>query len=67
MVARIPAWCVCGCHPWGAGAVNSPFTKLILDNPEKLAYIKERIPLGRLAEPEDIVGGCRRPVAADHI
>eukprot|EP00775_Hariotina_reticulata_P012363 gene12363-12498_t len=38
------------------GAVNSPFTKKILDNPEKLAYIKERIPLGRLAEPEDIVG-----------
>jgi NAD(P)-dependent dehydrogenase (short-subunit alcohol dehydrogenase family) len=26
------------------------------DNPQKLQYILDRIPLGRLAEPEDIVG-----------
>lgn len=38
------------------GAVNTPFTSTILDNPEKLRYMKERIPLGRLAEPEDIAG-----------
>lgn len=38
------------------GAVNTPFTTRVLDNPEKLAYILKRIPLGRLAEPEDIVG-----------
>jgi hypothetical protein len=28
----------------------------ILSNPEKLAYMKDRIPLKRLGEPEDIVG-----------
>jgi hypothetical protein len=28
----------------------------ILSNPEKLAYMKERIPLKRLGEPEDLVG-----------
>ncbi|KIZ03766.1 short-chain dehydrogenase/reductase SDR [Monoraphidium neglectum] len=38
------------------GAVNTPFTTRILDDPHKLSYILNRIPLGRLAEPEDIVG-----------
>ncbi|KAI8476783.1 MAG: short-chain dehydrogenase/reductase SDR [Monoraphidium minutum] len=38
------------------GAVNTPFTTRVLDDPAKLAYILQRIPLGRLAEPEDIVG-----------
>lgn len=38
------------------GAVNTPFTTRILDDPQKLAYILNRIPLGRLAEPEDVVG-----------
>ncbi|GBF89712.1 2-deoxy-D-gluconate 3-dehydrogenase [Raphidocelis subcapitata] len=38
------------------GATNTPFTTRILDNPQKLQYILDRIPLGRLAEPEDIVG-----------
>lgn len=38
------------------GATNSPFTKKILSNPDKVAYMLDRIPLSRLAEPEDIVG-----------
>ncbi|WIA14964.1 hypothetical protein OEZ85_001675 [Tetradesmus obliquus] len=38
------------------GASNTPFTKKILNTPEKVQYMKERIPLGRLAEPEDIAG-----------
>ncbi|KAF8060462.1 LENG8 [Scenedesmus sp. PABB004] len=38
------------------GATNTPFTTKVLDTPEKVAYIKSRIPLGRLAEPEDLVG-----------
>lgn len=32
----------------------------VLNNPEKVAYMKERIPLGRLGEPEDVVGRCTR-------
>lgn len=28
----------------------------VLNNPEKVTYMKERIPLGRLGEPEDVVG-----------
>ncbi len=39
-----------------AGAANTPFTRMVLNNPDKLAYILDRIPLKRLAEPEDIVG-----------
>lgn len=38
------------------GAVNTAFTRRILDNPTRLAYMLDRIPLGRLAEAEDIVG-----------
>lgn len=38
------------------GAINTPFTRAVLNNPEKVAYMKERIPLGRLGEPEDVVG-----------
>lgn len=39
-----------------AGLLCIPSSQQILDSPEKLEYMKERIPLGRLAEPEDIVG-----------
>jgi hypothetical protein len=28
----------------------------VLNNPDKVSYMKERIPLGRLGEPEDVVG-----------
>lgn len=38
------------------GATNSPFTAKVLSSPEKVQYMMERIPLARLAEPEDIVG-----------
>lgn len=38
------------------GAVNIPFAKPVLSSPEKLAYLKQRIPLGRLAETEEIAG-----------
>lgn len=38
------------------GAANTPFSMRILNNPEKVKYIIDRIPLKRLAEPEDFVG-----------
>ena len=39
------------------GPANTPFVTKVIENPEKLKYILERIPVGRLAEPEDLVGG----------
>ena len=32
------------------------FLQAVLDDPQKLAYMKDRIPLGRLGEPEDVAG-----------
>ena len=40
------------------GPANTPFTMRILNTKEKLDYIVDRIPLKRLAEPEDFVGKC---------
>lgn len=40
-----------------------PASQAILNSPEKLAYMKERIPLGRLGEPEDIVGELQATVS----
>lgn len=38
------------------GAANTPFSTRILNSPDKVKYIIDRIPLKRLAEPEDFVG-----------
>lgn len=46
------------------GAANTPFTTKVLSSKEKVDYVIERIPLNRLAEPEDFVGGCMVSVGA---
>lgn len=38
------------------GAANSPFTNRVLKDTAKVQYILDRIPMKRLAEPEDFVG-----------
>jgi L-rhamnose 1-dehydrogenase len=38
------------CHGW------ADINKEDLSDPEKVAYFNKRIPLGRLGEPEDIIG-----------
>jgi NAD(P)-dependent dehydrogenase (short-subunit alcohol dehydrogenase family) len=36
--------------------IRTPLTKPLFDNPEVLAEIERRTPMGRVGEPEDIVG-----------
>lgn len=38
--------------------VRHAVPQAVLSSPEKVAYMKERIPLGRLGEPEDVVGAA---------
>jgi NAD(P)-dependent dehydrogenase (short-subunit alcohol dehydrogenase family) len=38
------------------GFVETPLIQPLLDNPEMRRRITERVPLGRLAKPADIVG-----------
>jgi L-rhamnose 1-dehydrogenase len=44
------------CNSVFVGTVRTDINKDDLSDPEKLAYFNKRIPLGRLGEPEDIVG-----------
>ena len=48
------------------GPANTPFTMKVLHNKEKLDYIINRIPLKRLAEPEDFVGESRAVGSPGH-
>jgi NAD(P)-dependent dehydrogenase (short-subunit alcohol dehydrogenase family) len=36
--------------------IRTPLTQALLDNPEALAEIERRTPMGRVGEPEDVVG-----------
>ncbi|HEX7969181.1 MAG TPA: SDR family oxidoreductase [Stellaceae bacterium] len=36
--------------------IRTPLTKPLFDNPEALAEIERRTPMGRIGEPEDVVG-----------
>jgi NAD(P)-dependent dehydrogenase (short-subunit alcohol dehydrogenase family) len=36
--------------------IRSPLTKALLENPETVAEVERRTPMGRVGEPEDIVG-----------
>jgi len=36
--------------------IRTPLTQPLLDNPEALAEIERRTPMGRIGEPEDVVG-----------
>lgn len=38
------------------GATNTPFTKRVLHDQHKLEYMLDRIPLARLADPDDLIG-----------
>jgi len=38
------------------GYVRTPFIQPLLDDPERLAFLMERTPMKRLAEPEELVG-----------
>jgi L-rhamnose 1-dehydrogenase len=44
------------CNSVFVGTVKTDINKEDLADPEKVAYFNKRIPLGRLGEPEDIVG-----------
>ena len=45
------------CNSVHPGPVNTPFLEEMLNNPEALAARLARVPLGRLAEPDDIAYG----------
>ena len=45
------------CNSVHPGPVNTPFLEETTSNPEALARRLSRVPLGRLAEPEDIANG----------
>ena len=36
--------------------IRTPLTQALLDNPEALAEIERRTPMGRVGEPADVVG-----------
>ena len=44
------------CNALLPGTTRTPMAADDLAKPEKMAYLKERIPLGRVAEPEDLAG-----------
>ena len=44
------------CDSLLVGTVRTDINKEDLSDPEKVAYFNKRIPLGRLGEPEDIIG-----------
>lgn len=44
------------CNALMPGTTRTPMAEDDLAKPEKMAYLKERIPLGRVAEPEDLAG-----------
>jgi len=44
------------CNSLLVGTVRTDINKEDLSDPEKVAYFNKRIPLGRLGEPEDIIG-----------
>ncbi|KAF1987131.1 L-rhamnose 1-dehydrogenase [Aulographum hederae CBS 113979] len=44
------------CNALLPGTTRTPMAASDIEKPEKMAYLKERIPLGRVAEPEDMAG-----------
>jgi L-rhamnose 1-dehydrogenase len=44
------------CNALLPGTTRTPMAASDLAKPEKLAYLEDRIPLGRVAEPEDMAG-----------
>lgn len=44
------------CNSVLVGTVRTDINKEDLSDPEKVAYLERRVPLGRLGEPEDMVG-----------